>query len=92
MSSRNTLLRSDSVPYTGRRVGHTASFLRGGFDLTLNLTSGNFRRHNLSSTEAREISAAVTLRNQEREGKRDPKNCMAGWTPVVEGEKLTAAV
>lgn len=70
------------APYTGHRQGLPASLLRAGGCERLNLNSGEFRKHDVTKLEAAEVCERVTAANKEREGKRDPKNCMAGWEPV----------
>ena len=82
MGANSIPLDRASVPYTGRAVGLPASLLRPGFCLRLKLSSGQFRMHDVTGIEAREVCAAVSAANREREGKRDPQNCMADWEPI----------
>lgn len=59
-----------------------ASLRRAGGCERLNLNSGEFRMHDVTASEARNVCDRITAANKEREGKRDPKNCMAGWEPT----------
>ena len=88
MSQHSSLLKTTTelsggvVPYTGRATGLPASLRRPGGCARLNLRSGQFRQHDMTREQARDICAAITAANQEREGRRDPKNCMGGWVPA----------